>query len=159
MSRPPAVGDPAPPFDLPSAGGGEVVLSSYKGKRNVVLLFLPGAFTPVCTREACEFRDGFRELASHDAEILTISTDDVAKLERFQKTYHLPMRLLSDYSKAVCRRWGVLSFLGYAKRATFVVDREGIVRFAKVQMPFFRPSTSEVAQVLNRLQKEGQARN
>jgi peroxiredoxin Q/BCP len=156
MSAPPAVGSAAPHFDLPAAGGGEVVLESYRGRRNVVILFYPGAFTPVCTKEMCEFRDGFRELAALDAEVLGVSTDDLEKLERFQKTHHLPMRLLSDYSKAVCRRYGALSFLGHAKRATFVIDKAGVVRYARVQLPIFRPMPSDVAKVLLGLRKEGE---
>lgn len=157
MTSQPAVGSEAPPFDLPAASGGEVRLADYRGKRNVVLLFFPGAFTPVCTKEMCEFRDGFRELATLDAEVLAISTDEVERLEKFQKSYHLPMKLLSDYSKHVCRRYGALGWIGKAKRATFVIDTKGIIRFVKVQMPFFRPLTSEVAKVLLELRKEAEA--
>ena len=153
-SKVPPIGSEAPAFDLPATGGGEVHVSQFRGKRNVVLLFFPGAFTPVCTKEMCEFRDGFRELALLDAEVLGISTDEIEKLERFQKAHHLPMRLLSDYSKHVCRRYGALGLLGKAKRATFVIDMEGKVRLAKVQFPLFRPTTSEVAKVLLELRKE-----
>lgn len=158
MAKTPGVGDEAPPFDLPAAGGGEVVLGSYRGKRSVVLLFFPGAFTPVCTKEMCEFRDGFREIAALDAEILAISTDELEKLERFQKAYHLPMKLLSDYSRAVCRRYGALGFFSHAKRATFVVDMAGAVRFAKVQFPLLRPDPREVARALLSLRNETDAK-
>jgi peroxiredoxin Q/BCP len=154
MSKHPAVGAEAPQFDLPAAGGGEVVLHDYRGKRNVVLLFYPGAFTPVCTKEMCEFRDGYRELAALDAEVIGISTDELEKLERFQKHYHLPVKLLSDYSRAVCRRYGALGLFGHAKRATFVVDTRGIVRLAQVQLPIFRPDPREVAKVLLAIRKE-----
>ena len=157
MSKVPSVGEEAPGFDLPAAGGGEVVLTSYRGKHNVVLLFYPGAFTPVCTKEMCEFRDGFREMSALHAEVIGISVDEIETLERFQKTHNLPMRLLSDYSKSVSRRYGALSILGSSKRATFVIDRNGIVRYARVQLPFFRPSPQEVADVLLKLRKDADA--
>jgi peroxiredoxin len=156
MAAPPAPGEPAPDFDLPSAGGREIRLADFRGKRNVVLLFFPGAFTPVCTKEVCEFRDRYREIAHLDAEILAISTDDLDTLERFRKQYHLPIRLLADYSKAVSRRYGALGLFGRPKRATFVVDKAGIVRFSKVQFPIFRPSPQEVANVLLKLRKEAE---
>ncbi len=158
MASPPAPGQPAPDFDLPATGGGEARLSDYRGKRHVVLLFFPGAFTPVCTREMCEFRDAYRELGHLDAEVLAISTDEIDVLERFRREHHLPIRLLSDYSKAVCRRYGALGLFGRARRATFVVDKRGIVRFARVQLPIFRPKTSEIAQVLLALRHEEEER-
>lgn len=153
--RPPATGEVAPPFDLPASAGTVISLARYRGVQPVVVLFYPGDFTPICTREMCAFRDTFSEFSRLGAAIVAISTDPPESHRRFQKAHALPFPLLSDERGHVSRRYGVLGLFGRrAKRASFVIDREGVVRYAKVQLPVFRPSVQEIAAVLTGLRRE-----
>ena len=127
MIRP---GDPAPDFSLKAQDGTGVSLSSLKGKP-VVLFFYPKDHTPTCTKEACTFRDRHADFRTLGAEVLGISSDDEASHRRFSVDYKLTFPLLSDPGGTVRKRYGVPKVLGLLPgRATFVIDREGIVRLA-----------------------------
>ena len=126
----PAEGDPAPDFELEAQKGERVRLSTFKGK-TVVLAFYPGDFTPVCTRQLCSYRDAFASLASTGATLLGISTDTPESHERFKQEKSLPFPLLSDPDGAVARSYSVRGLLGRAKRALFVIDPAGTIRFRK----------------------------
>jgi peroxiredoxin Q/BCP len=125
------VGDKAPDFTLPCSSGGTITLSELtKGKgRTVVVFFYPKDDTPGCTAEACGFRDLYEEFAGAGAEVVGISADSAASHQRFAGKHKLPMKLLSDADGRVRQAWGVRSTLGiFPGRATFVVDRDGVVR-------------------------------
>lgn len=131
----PEVGQPAPPFSLPSTEGGEVSLADFKGKQAVVLYFYPRDDTPGCTAEACSFRDLRTLFREHGAEILGVSTDSIQSHKKFQDKYGLNFPLLADAEHAVAERYGVWQlrrfmgreFMGVA-RTTFVIDREGTIK-------------------------------
>jgi peroxiredoxin Q/BCP len=127
-----AVGSPAPPFEKTTAGGEVFRLSDWRGKKNVVLFFYPGDFTAVCTREACLFRDAESELADRDTVLVGVSKDDERSHEAFARKHALGYPLVSDQDHALAKAWGVRSGLsgvvGWRKRVTFVVDKQGIVR-------------------------------
>lgn len=128
-------GDQAPTFSLPDAGMEMVDLSSFKGKKNIVLYFFPKAHTPGCTHLAEEYSDHEDDFAEHDTIILGISPEDCLKLEEFQDEHGLSMPLLSDEDGDVCRAYGVMkpkpSNGGVqVARTTYVIDRQGIVRHA-----------------------------
>lgn len=131
------LGDRAPTFKLISSDKKEVALDDFKGK-NVVLLFFPMAFTGVCTQEMCSMRDNISEYENLDAEVLAISVDSPFTLDKFKKDEHLNFPLLSDFNKEVSRAYGayyeefVLGLKGVSKRSAFVIDKEGIVRYAEV---------------------------
>lgn len=128
------IGAPAPDFELPSTEGDTVSLSSLRG-RKVVLVFFPFAFTGVCTGEMCDIRDRSLEFTSDDAAVFGISCDSRATLQAFAKAENLPMPLLSDFwpHGKTSTDYGVfLDFLGAANRGTFVIDREGILRWSVV---------------------------
>ncbi|HET7120326.1 MAG TPA: peroxiredoxin [Solirubrobacterales bacterium] len=126
------VGDPAPDFELPGTGGKDYRLSDYRG-RKLILVFYPGDFTTVCTRQFCSYRDDGERLDGLDAEVLGISAQSVDSHERFVKEKSLNVPLLADEDKAVARAYGVL--VGpVVRRSTFIVDEEGIVRHAKVSL-------------------------
>ena len=131
----------APDFTLAADGGGEVSLSSYRGKR-VVLYFYPKDDTPGCTTEACNFRDDYSDIVSAGAAVLGVSPDTVKSHDKFKLKFELPFALLSDPDHAVAElygAWGEKKMYGRTYmgiiRSTFVIDEEGkiIKVFPKVK--------------------------
>ena len=121
-------GDKAPDFTLQSQDGSEVKLSDLLTRGYVVLYFYPKDDTPGCKKEACAFRDLNQEFRSEGAEIIGISVDDVASHKQFHEKYGLNFTILSDPDKKVTEMYGVKSTLGFAKRVTFVIDENGIIK-------------------------------
>jgi peroxiredoxin len=139
------VGDIAPDFSLYSSEKHSIHLHELRGKP-VALLFFPLAFTSTCTKELCSTRDDIDIYRGLDAEILAISTDSPQTLARYKQDNNFNFTLLSDYNKDVIRAYDVmyeefsLGMRGVAKRAVFVIDPEGIIRYMEVlevagQMP------------------------
>ena len=131
-----AVGSKAPDFTLTNQDREAVTLSQLRGKP-VVLAFFPAAFSSVCTKELCTFKDSMAQLGKADAQVFGISVDTFFALKAFQDQQKLTFPLLSDFNKTVIRDYGVfnedmIGLKGIAKRATFVIDKEGIVRHAEV---------------------------
>lgn len=134
-----AVGDQAPGFTLKRKAGDliDVSLADYKGKKNVVLLFVPLAFTSVCTDELCSVSGGLNDYEGLDAEVLGISVDSPFTQEAWADANDIKVALLSDFNKDVCQSYGcmyedLLGFKGVAKRSAFVIDKEGVVRFVSI---------------------------
>ena len=130
------VGDKAPDFALKNTDLEEVSLQSFEGK-NVVLLFVPLAFTGVCTAELCDVSAGINAYEDLGAEVVGISVDSPFSLQAWAEKEGITIPLLSDFNKEVSAAYGaqyddLLGFRGVAKRSAFVVDREGVVRFASV---------------------------
>ena len=122
-------GQKAPPFQALDQNSKTIKLSDFEGKSIVVLYFYPMDDTPGCTKEACSLRDGHVELKNAGAVVLGVSSDDVKSHEAFAAKYHLPFSLLADPDKAIINAYGVKKFgLGYAKRVTFVIDRQSVIR-------------------------------
>ena len=123
------VGQKAPDFDVTASDGTKLRLEDFVGKKNVVLYFYPGDFTPVCTRETCGFRDMHEALQSQDTEIIGVSVDSDASHRRFADQYKVPFPLVSDVQRSLSQAYGATSFLGdlfkKAGRATFVIDKKG----------------------------------
>jgi peroxiredoxin len=131
------VGSKAPDFKLMNDKREEVTLSSQKG-HPVVLAFFPAAFTGVCTKELCTFRDSMAKLNNAKAQVYGISVDTFFTLAAFKKDQNLNFPLLSDFNKDVIQAYGafnpdMIGLKGIAKRATFVIDKDGVVRHAEVQ--------------------------
>ncbi len=124
-----AVGDPAPDFTLPGTGGQDLTLSSFRGQP-VVLVFYPGDDTPVCTLQLNSYNDDLSEFEGVGAQILGISPQDVTSHEAFAARYGLRFPLLADVDKAVGDAYGILGPLGFYRRSVFVVDAEGVIRYA-----------------------------
>ncbi len=128
-----AVGAPAPDFTLRDQFGQDVTLSSFRGRKAVALVFYPWAFSNVCTSEMAGIRDRLDEFLTFESEVLAISTDPTYSLRVFADTDGLNFPLLSDFwpHGAVASAYGVFDAeLGVARRSSFVVDREGIVRWS-----------------------------
>jgi len=132
-----APGDAAPGFTLPDADGGEVSLSSLRGRR-VIVYFYPAAMTPGCTKEACDFRDSLSSLAAKGFAVLGISPDPPAKLAKFRDRDGLNFPLLSDPQHAVLTAygaWGEKMMYGRKSvgviRSTFEIDPDGTIERAQ----------------------------
>ena len=130
------VGSQAPDFTLMNQDRQPVTLSAQRG-RPVVLAFFPAAFSSTCQKELCTFRDSLGRLNSANAQVYGISVDTFFALKAFQDQQQLGFPLLSDFNKQVIREYGVfnedmIGLKGIAKRAVFVLDKEGIVRHREV---------------------------
>lgn len=150
-------GQQAPFFALYNTDRKQVSLNDLRGK-NVVLLFFPMAFTSVCTKELCSVRDNIGIYNSLNAEVFGISVDSHYTLARFKEDQKLNFQLLSDFNKEVSTAYGSLyeefglGMKGVSKRSAFVIDREGMVRYAAVlDNPGEMPSFEEIQRVLSTL--------
>ncbi|MBD9704236.1 peroxiredoxin [Streptomyces caniscabiei] len=129
------VGDKAPDFELRDNHGATVRLSDFRGEKNVVVLFYPFAFTGVCTGELCELRDNLPKFVNDDVQLLAVSNDSIHTLRVFAEQEGLEYPLLSDFwpHGEVSRAYGVFDAdKGCAVRGTFIVDKEGLVRWSVV---------------------------
>jgi thioredoxin-dependent peroxiredoxin len=123
------VGDRAPDFILPSETGEPVRLGDFLGKSEVVLFFYPKDNSPVCTAEACSFRDSYEAFRDAGAEVIGISADSAETHRQFAGRHQLPFRLLSDADGSLRARFGVPKTLGMIPgRVTYVIDKQGVVR-------------------------------
>jgi peroxiredoxin len=151
------VGQQAPDFTLYNSEKKQVTLSELKG-HNVLLLFFPLAFTSTCTKELCSVRDNIAWYNSINAKVLGISVDSLHTLARFKEEQKLNFTLLSDFNKDVSVLYGSIyetfgyNMKGVSKRSAFVIDKDGIVRYAEVldnasEIPHF----DSIQQCLSRL--------
>ena len=131
----PAVGQAAPDFTLKDQRGKDVCLSDFRGIKNVVVVFYPFAFSGICTGELCEIRDNLGAFVSDDVQVLTVSCDHMFTQRAWADAegYFFPM--LSDYwpHGGTAQAYGVFEQSGgFSTRGTFLIDREGIVRWTMV---------------------------
>lgn len=130
-------GDKAPNFSLPTTDKSFISLSDY-GDKNIVLLFFPLAFTGVCTTELCSMRDDITTYNNMNAQVLAVSVDSPFSLAKFKEEQNLNYPLLSDFNKEVSRSYGALyedfalGLKGVSKRSAFIIDKNGIIRYAEV---------------------------
>jgi len=151
------VGDQAPDFTLTSDAKEEISLSDFKGK-NVVVLFFPLAFTGVCTTELCTMRDDLSAYEDLGSQILAISVDSPFTLEQFKNSQNYNFPLLSDFNKEASEDYGSIykefafGMKGVSKRSAFVIDKEGIVRYAEVlENAGEQPNYEDIKATLSRL--------
>jgi thioredoxin-dependent peroxiredoxin len=148
------VGDKAPDFTLKDLDGEKWSLHEHRGK-TVVLLFYPGDDTPVCTKQLCSVRDNWSQYQATGAEVVGISTDSVQSHKSFADKYSLTLRLLSDETGEVVEAYDVKSWLpGRSARAVVVIDKDGIVRYHKVQsLSLFRPKDDEILEAIRKAEE------
>lgn len=130
-----SVGETAPDFELKDQHGAKVKLSSFKGEKNVVVLFIPFAFTGTCTGELCAIRDDLSSFQNDDVQVIAISCDSpfTQKVFAEQEGYKFPV--LADFwpHGAIAQAYGIFNAdLGCALRGTFVIDKQGIIRWSVV---------------------------
>jgi len=129
------IGQAAPDFTLNNQFGEKVTLSSFQGKKNVVVVFYPYSFTGTCTGELCALRDDLSSFQNENAELLAVSVDSmfVQKVFATQENYNFPV--LSDFwpHGATAQAYGIFNeATGSAIRGTFIIDKEGILRWQVV---------------------------
>jgi len=153
------LGQKAPEFSLPDADKKTRSLGEFTKQGTVILAFFPFAFSGTCDKEMCIFRDGFGALQGAGAQLVGVSVDSSYSLKAFAQTYNLQFPLLSDFNKKVTKLYGVLQdpwvglgYKGVAKRATFVVDRRGMLRHRWVtDVPSEEPPYAEVMKAAQKL--------
>ena len=131
------VGQDAPDFTLKNTDMQDVTLSALRGQKNVVLLFVPLAFTGVCTTELCSVRDNLQAYAQLNAEVFGVSVDSPFAQKAWKEKEKLNFTLLSDFNRQAVKAYGaqyesLIGLQGVAKRAAFVIDKQGKVRYAEV---------------------------
>lgn len=151
------VGEIAPDFTLHSHSEGELNLAWYRGRRNVLLTFYPGDWTPVCASQVAEYGSEVTKLDDLDCTMLAISVDSLPSHIAWAKTLGgLAFPLMADYYPhgEVSIKYGVLHQRGFAERALFLIDREGIIRYsARVELSEI-PDLSPVFEVLTKIAGE-----
>lgn len=145
------VGDTAPDWTLSGTENADITLSAFKGDKNVVLLFYPLDFSPVCSLQLPTYQARKPEFDARDTAIFGISTDSKWSHKAFSEQLGLEFPLLSDYQRKVSDAYGVLRPEGFTNRAVFVVDKTGIVRYIDITAPGQQPDQAEVLKVLETL--------
>lgn len=132
------IGQAAPEFTLRNQFGEQVSLSDFRRKRNVLLMFYPFAFTGTCTGELCTIRDRYTDFVNDESVVLSVSCDSVATLRVFSEQESLKHSLLSDFwpHGTVSQAYGVfIESRGMATRGSFIIDKDGIVRWIVINGP------------------------
>ena len=124
-----SVGDAAPSFTLSATGGGEASLNDFLGKP-LVLVFYPGDDTPVCTKQLNSYNDDLSQFEALNAQVVAISAQSVESHEKFSDKHGFKFPLLADTDKSVAAAYGTLGPLGFPRRSVFIVDSNGVVRYA-----------------------------
>jgi len=151
------VGSKAPDVTLPNQDRQPVKLGEQFAKHATVLAFFPAAFTSVCTKELCTFRDSLANLNKAHAQVFGISVDTPFTLKAFANEQHLNFPLLSDFNKEAIRAYGVynedmLGLKGIARRAVFLVDTRGVVRHREIlDNPGNEPDYAKLNQAIGQL--------
>jgi thioredoxin-dependent peroxiredoxin len=148
-------GNKAPDFTALDQNENKIKLSSFKGKKNVVLYFYPKDMTPGCTTEACDFKDNFKSFK--DTVVLGVSIDSPERHQKFIAKHDLPFDLISDADQKVVNKYGVWQeksmygkkFMGIV-RSTFIIDKQGVLRkiYPKVRV---KGHVEEVMEVLKEI--------
>jgi peroxiredoxin len=138
------VGDKAPDFSLKSTSGETVGLGQYRGRKNVLVAFFPLAFTGVCTKENCAFSEDYAKFEGKDTVVLPVSVDATPSQNEFRAKHGMKHHLLSDFKREAGRAYGVLDEEKFfTKRAYFLVDKQGVVRWKHVEPELGMSRTNE----------------
>ena len=140
----PNVGDKAPDFSLKSTSGEMVGISQWKGQKNVLVAFFPLVFTGVCTKENCAFSDDYSKFEGKDTVVLPVSVDATPSQNEFRTKHGMKQHLLSDFKREAGRAYGVLDEEKFfTRRAYFLVDKQGVVRWKHVEPELGMSRTNE----------------
>lgn len=148
------VGDVAPDFTLKTADQEDWHLKDFRGKKNVVLAFVPFAFSSVCSTQLPSYEASLESLRDFNTEIVSISMDSTYALDAWAKSIHTSFPMLSDFypQGSVVDRYGVRHPAGMAERAIFVIDKEGIIRYIEVlHSPGDMPDNKDLFEALRNM--------
>ena len=123
------IGDPAPDFTATTSDGQQISLAGFKGKQSVVIFFYPSDNSPICTQEACSFRDAYEDFVKLGAAVIAVSADSDETHRDFAAKKKLPYLMVSDRGNALRKLFEVPSVMFVLPgRVTYVIDQEGIIR-------------------------------
>ncbi len=151
------IGDSAPDFTLPAVSGGKVTLSQYRGKKNVVLSFVPAAWTPVCSDQWPGYNIVKELFDMNDATLLGITVDNIPTLYAWTRQMgELWFPVLSDFwpHGQVAKQYGVLRSDGVSERALFIIDKKGILRYIHVEDINQRPSLEKLVRAMESINQQ-----
>jgi peroxiredoxin len=150
------VGEPAPDFVLPSVSGKKIALSQFLGKKNLVLSFVPAAWTPVCSQQFPGYSIVKNVFDETDAVLIGITVDNIPTLHAWTREMGTVwFHVLSDFwpHGTVAKEYGVFRSDGFTERAVFIIDKEGIIRFIQVSDINKKPDPAVCAVELKKLEK------
>jgi len=150
MADVPDVGDSAPDFTLQSTQG-PFTLSKALAKGAVLLVFYPGDDTPVCTKQLCNYRDNLDTFRDLGVQVVAINPQSEESHRKFADKHMLPLPVVADAGKTVCRQYGALNFLGMAKRALVLVGRDGKIKWRRTDFPIFHQTAADVRAAVSSL--------
>jgi len=148
------IGDVAPDFTLKTADKKDWHLSDFRGKKNVVLAFVPYAFSGTCSAQLPSYEAELSRFNDFDTEVVSISMDSTFALDAWEKSMHTTFPLLSDFypQGQVVDTYGVRHPAGMAERALFVIDKEGVIRYIEVtHVPGVLPDNEDLFEALRKL--------
>jgi peroxiredoxin len=148
------VGDKAPDFTLPAVSGGKISLSRYLGKKNVVISFVPAAWTPVCSEQWPGYNIAKGIFDEYDAQLIGITVDNIPTLFAWTNQMgKIWFPVLSDFwpHGAVADKYGVLRYNGVSERALFVIDKKGVIRYIDIHDINTRPPLDDLVKALKKL--------
>lgn len=128
-----SIGESAPDFTAKATGNREISLSDYAGKKNVMLVFFPFVFSPVCSVQVPAYSQHSNRFEELDTEVLAISVDSSWSQSAWAEHYGIQIAVLSDFDKNITNAYGVKHDMGMSQRAIFIVDKEGNIVFSQVQ--------------------------
>ena len=138
------IGSPAPDFELDSTDGSKVKLSSFVGKKNVLLSFYPLDFTPVCTAQNCSYSQEYSQFDQLDTVVLPISADSKFAHQAFREKYNMQHHLLSDIHRDATRKFDILfEPLNVSKRAYFLIGKDGLLKWMHIEKELKDSRTNE----------------
>lgn len=147
-----AIGDPAPDFSVTASNGEQITLSDYRDKQAVVLFFYPADHSPICSQEACAFRDAYDDFVQAGAVLIGVSGDSDVSHQRFAENLRLPYHLVADEQGTLRQLYGVpTAFMFLPGRVTYVIDRTGIVRLIFNSSLQAAAHTTEALRILQQL--------
>ncbi|MBM4158559.1 MAG: peroxiredoxin [Ignavibacteria bacterium] len=148
---------PAPDFSAIDSDGNSVSLSDYKGKY-LLLIFYPKDNSPVCTKQLCEYSDSIEDFLEIGTDMLAVNTGTVDEHKYFGVKNNIKIKLLSDTDKKISMDYRVLNLLGMPKRAVFLIDKNGIIRYENIMLPVFYKKKNalidEISKIIKSVESE-----
>ncbi len=152
-------GQIAPGFTLFDSEKNKISLGDYSGRKNVLLLFFPLAFTRVCTKELCSIRDDIDRYDNDEVQVLGISVDSVYTLAKYKEEQHYNFPLLSDFNREVSTLYETIydsfsgmEMKGVSKRSAFIIDKQGVIQYSEVlEIAKEEPDFKAINEILERL--------